>query len=70
MYINNNYGVYFAASILTSAAESGIDTYSMSFEARDISSYQSAAREIKDLGMLYSLDKSFFCLCLDLFRVV
>lgn len=51
MYVNDNYGVYLAVSILDLALDESIETYSISFEQFDETSYVSAAKQIKQLGM-------------------
>lgn len=51
MYINNNYGINLALSVLSFALDNDIETYSVSFEEFDISSYQSAARLLSQLDV-------------------
>lgn len=59
LYINNNYGVYFAVSIVSEATDAGIKAFSVPFEQDDNTSYAHAAKQIKSLGMYVIF--CFFC---------
>ena len=52
MYVNNNYGVYLAISILSLALQENIEAYSIPFEHLSIESYELAAKQISELGVL------------------
>ena len=51
VYVNDPYGVYLNVNVMDLALDSNIETYSVSFEMDDITSYQHAAKQIKELGV-------------------
>ena len=51
MYVNDFYGVYLNVGIMDLALENNIETYSMSFQLYDNTSYQHAARQIEQLDL-------------------
>ena len=51
MYVNNAYGLYLAVDVQTMSLENKIESFLISYELSDISSYQSAAKQIKSLNV-------------------